>query len=264
MAKRLAAAGFIAARAEARLLAGRAAGDAELLERLLQRRLTGEPLAWIVGSARFCGLHVRVEPGVFVPRSQSEIIARRAASRLPAAGIAIDVCTGSGAVAMVLMRARPDATVIATDIDPVAIACATANGVEARHGDLFEGLPSSLHGSVDVVTAVVPYVPSAELPYLQRDTFTFETPLAYDGGRDGTRLLRRVIRDAARFLRPKGALLLELGGEQAEVLRPHLRRHGFGSVTVLRDSDGDVRGVDARVTPNGIVSRRDGARSRRA
>src|SRR4051794_7064579 len=160
---------------------------------MLARRLSGEPLAWITGTAEFCGRWLRVDPGVYVPRWQSEPLARRAVERLPADGIAIDLGTGSGAIAAILGASRPGARVLASDIDPRAVANARANGVEAYEGDLFAPLPSGLEGRVDVVVGVVPYVPTPGLPLLQRDTFTFETPLAYDGGPDGTDVLRRAL-----------------------------------------------------------------------
>ncbi|HZA20406.1 MAG TPA: putative protein N(5)-glutamine methyltransferase, partial [Actinomycetota bacterium] len=93
---------------------------------------------------------------MYVPRPHTEALARRAASLLPADGIAIDLCTGSGAVAAVMRSVRPNARVFATDCDHVSIMCATSNGVNAVQGDLDEPLPSSLRGRVDVITAVVP------------------------------------------------------------------------------------------------------------
>jgi release factor glutamine methyltransferase len=96
-----------------------------------------------------------------------------------------------------------------------------------------------LEGCVDVVVGAVPYVPTPELPLLQRDTFTFESPLSYDGGRDGTDILRRVLRDSRHFLRRRGALLLELGGDQADVLGDDLARLGYVDVSVLVDEEGD-------------------------
>ena len=245
LAERLADAGFVAADEEAEELIARAAGDVALLESLVRRRLTGEPLAWITGTASFCGLEVRVEPGVYVPREQSELLARRAVERLPADGTAIDLCTGAGAIARTLMTRRPAARVVASDLDERAVACATANGVEAYRGDLFAPLPAELQGRVDVVVGVVPYVPTPELGLLQRDTLTFESPLSYDGGPDGTTILRRVVLDSVRFLRPGGALLLELGAHQPEALGADLARHGYVDVTVLTDEDGDVRGLEA-------------------
>ena len=241
----LSGAGFIAADEEAEELLAAAGDDATLLDALVERRLTGEPLAWITGHVPFCGVDVHVDPGVYVPRWHTEGLARRAVERLQVDGIAVDLCTGSGAIAKVLATARPGALVVAADIDERAVACARRNGVEAFAGDLFEPLPSGLEGRVDVVVAVVPYVPSAELPLLQRDTFTFESPLSYDGGPDGAGVLRRTLRDSPRFLRRGGTLLLELGGDQADLLGDDLEALGYTRAGVLRDEEGDVRGVEA-------------------
>lgn len=241
----LSAAGFLAAPEEADRLLAAAGGDSAVLHSLVERRLSGEPLAWITGRVVFCGLEIRVHHGVYVPRWQSEPLARRACERLPPRGVAVDVCTGSGAIAAVLNAARPAARVLATDIDERAVACALANGVIARCGDLFDPLPATMRGRVDVVVSVAPYVPTVELPLLQRDTFTFESPLAYDGGPDGTDILRRVLTASSRFLRPGGALLLGLGGDQPALLAHDLGRLGYVDVTVLRDEDGDVRGLEA-------------------
>ena len=249
LAALLAREGFISATEEAAQLIERAAGDGELLDALVARRLTGEPLAWIVGGIEFCGLRVSVDSGVYVPRWQSEQLARRAAARLPAGGVGVDLCTGSGAIAVVMAAQRPHARVLATDVDARAVACAAGNGVEVYQGDLFAPLPGDLRSRVDVVVAVVPYVPAAELPLLQRDTFTFESALAYDGGPDGTEVLRRVIAGSPGWLRGGGALLLELGGDQAERIAADLRGNGFAATTLLRDDEGDVRGVEATLAP---------------
>jgi release factor glutamine methyltransferase len=253
LAARLVGAGFLAAEEEADQLLACAAGDIGLLDSLVGRRLRGEPLAWITGRVSFCGVEMCVDPGVYVPRWQSEPLARRAVERLPADGAAIDLCTGAGAMAKTLITYRPGARVVASDIDERAVACATANGVEVYLGDLFAPLPRALEGHVHVVVGVVPYVPTCALPLLQRDTFAFESPLSYDGGRDGTEILRRVLVDSPRFLRPGGALLLELGGEQADGLGDELERLGYVDVSVLVDEDGDDRGIEAtlggRATP---------------
>lgn len=245
LAALLAGAGFVAAREEASELLDHAAGDRELLDSFVQRRLTGEPLAWIVGSVCFCGTRIRVDPGVYVPRWQSEPLARRAVERLPPGGTAIDLCTGTGAIARTLMLGRPAARVVASDIEPRAVACAAANGVDVYLGDLFAPLPGSLEGRVDVVVGAVPYVPTSELPLLQRDTFTFESRLSYDGGRDGTEILRRILNEGRQFLRDGAALLLELGGEQADSLGADLARLGYVDVGTFSDEAGDVRGIEA-------------------
>ena len=238
-------AGFVAADEEAEDLLDRAGGDGELLDVLVARRLTGEPIAWITGRVTFAGLQVRVDPGVYVPRWHTEALARRAAARLPGHGVAVDLCTGTGAVAAVLRAAHPDARVVATDVDPLAVACAVANGVEAYEGDLFAPVPDELRGRVDVVVGVVPYVPTPDLPLLQRDTFAFESACAYDGGPDGADVLRRVLADSPAFVRPGGTLLLELGGDQADLLAPDLERLGYTDVVPLLDEEDDVRGIEA-------------------
>jgi release factor glutamine methyltransferase len=241
----------VAASEEADELLACASASGAALDSLVGRRVQGEPLAWIVGHARFGDVTVAVHPGVYVPRWQSMELARRAAARLDERGTAVDLCTGSGAVAAALRAARPGARVVATDSDDKAVACARANGVDARQGDLFAPLPRSLHGSVDVVVAVVPYVPSADLGLLPRDTLRHEDAAHYDGGPDGTEVLRRVVAGSPRFLRPGAALLLELGGDQAALLGRELADHGFVEAETWSDEDGDLRGMEATLAGPG-------------
>jgi len=246
MAAALAAGGCVAPEAEADALLEAASDGGGSIEDLVARRLAGEPLAWITGSVRFCGLRIRVDPGVFVPRPHTQAMAWRAAELLPDAGVAVDLCTGSGAVAAVMGSARPNATVLATDVDPVAVACARRNGVRAFLGDMDEPLPSSLRGHVDVVTAVVPYVPTEELHLLPRDVIANEPRRALDGGRGGTAVLMRAANVAARWLGPGGAVVLELGGDQASVMRTTLAGLGLSEIRMIRDLDGQDRAIEAR------------------
>ncbi len=239
-------AGCIAAEEEAAELVQAAGGDRERLHALVARRCAGEPLAWLVGSVRFCGETVMVQPGVYVPRWQSEPLAVEAADRLPARGVAVDLCTGAGTVAVVLARRRPAARIIGTEIDPLAAACARSNRVEVVEGDMGADLPVALRGQADVVTAVVPYVPTGRLHLLPRDVTAFEPRRALDGGEDGARFLVRAVADAARLLRPGGSLLLELGAGQDVVLGPALERHGFRDVELMVDEDSDLRGLSCR------------------
>jgi len=243
----LAAGGAIDPATEADALLDASNAGVGLLEELLARRLAGEPLAWLIGWVRFCATRIRVDPGVFVPRPQTEALAHRAVALLPADGIAVDLCAGSGAVAVILGAARPRATVIATDIDPVAIACAHRNGVEALLGDLDEPLPPALRGRVDVVTAVVPYVPTEELHLLPRDVLAHEPCRSLDGGPRGTEVLERATRAAARWLRPGGSVLLELGGDQADELSTTMAATGFSAIRVHRDEEGRDRAIEARL-----------------
>jgi release factor glutamine methyltransferase len=243
----LEAAGCVAAAEEAAELLEAAGRDGELLDRLVARRLTGEPLAWVTGSVRFCGLRVAVVPGVYIPLWQSEGLARRAAELLPSEGVAVDLCTGSGAIAAVLRESRPAARVVATDIDPLAVRCARGNGVETYEGNLDDPLPRDLAGRADVITAVVPYVPTEELHLLPRDAIEFLPRATLDGGEAGLRYLAEVVRRSVRWLRSSGALLLELGGDQADPVGALLGAVGFGDIQVIVDEDGDSRGVEARL-----------------
>ena len=167
-----------------------------------------------------------MHPGVYVPRWHTEALARRAAELRPR--VALDLCTGCGAVAMVMQAAG--ARVLASDVDPRAVENARANGVDAHVGDLYDPFPGV---RPDLVTAVVPYVPTRELALLQRDTLAFESPLAYDGGDDGLAIVRRVLAGAP----PGATLLLEMGEPQIGAL-------GLGEP--IRDDEGDVRAVEIR------------------
>lgn len=233
--------GFVAADEEAAELLAAADGDQERLDAMVARRLEGEPLAWITGWVEFCGLRVRVCEGVYVPRWHTELVAERAVERLPEHGAAIELCTGAGAIAKVLMARRPDARVVASDVDPRAVECARSNGVDAHVGDLFAAHEDT---PVDVVVAVVPYVPTRALPLLQRDTFRFETPLAYDGGEEGLDVLRRVLHEGPRYLKPGGAIVLEVGGSQAGDLDADIAAVGYRDAREITDEDGDLRGIE--------------------
>jgi release factor glutamine methyltransferase len=136
--------------------------------------------------------------------------------------------------------------VIASDIDPAAVACAQRNGVTTVLGDLGEALPPELLGRVDVLTAVPPYVPTGELRLLPRDVTAYEPREALDGGTDGADVLQRIAERSVRWLRPGGWLLLELGGDQASTIGSAMRRVGFGSVQAVRDAEGHVRSIEGR------------------
>ncbi|HTT92895.1 MAG TPA: hypothetical protein VMF65_25295 [Acidimicrobiales bacterium] len=245
IASQLEDAGCVAAEEEADELVEAAREDEGLLEALVARRVAGEPLAWVTGSVIFLGCRVRVHPGVYVPRWQTEGLTLRAIELTPAGGLAADLCTGSGAIAVALGRARPAARVVAGELDPVAWRCAKENGVEVYAGHLDEPLPEELKGRFDVVIAVVPYVPSEEFAYLPRDVRDYEPHLALDGGPGGTRVLAQAVWAGARLLHSGGALLLELGGSQDEALDSVLGAAGFVAARRYRDDDGDLRGIEA-------------------
>lgn len=237
-------AGFADPDAEARELIAAAAGDLDLLQCWATRRLEGEPLAWLTGSMTFVGNKVLVDPGVYVPRHQTELLALRAIDCLPPDGLAADLGTGSGAVAVALRRARPGARVVASDIDGRACSCARRNGVEVYEGDLGSPFPPELHGHFDVVVAVVPYVPTEEMIFLPRDVRRYEPLSALDGGGGGVEILRRVVGWGPVLLRVGGSLVLELGGHQDADLSPCLAEAGFTVVDRLVDEEGDLRAME--------------------
>jgi release factor glutamine methyltransferase len=242
VASRLGQGGFIEPELEAAELI-RAASPRSPLSELLARRLSGEPLEWITGSVVFAGHRLLIDPGVYVPRPQTEEMAKRAALFLEPGRRATDLCTGSGAVAAHLQLAVPGAFVVATDCDPLAVSCARRNGVPVVLSDLGDCLRASVF---DVVTAVAPYVPTEHLQYLPRDVTAFEPLLALDGGEDGLGVLVRTVVSAGRLLRRGGHLLLELGGEQDEGLGPVLLEQGFQDISTWYDEEGDLRGLLAR------------------
>jgi len=258
---RLRAAGCIAAEEEAAMLADAArlagaAGAADrVLEAMVRRRERGEPVEWIVGWAPFCGLRIRIADGVYVPRVQTEVLARRAAVLASEAGVGavvVDLATGSGAIAAVVRAAAPAARVIATEIDPVAAACARANGVEVYEGDLDAPVPAALAVAVDVLVANVPYVPTEAMGLLARDVLAYEPRRALDGGADGLDLIRRVFAAAARWLGPHGRVLVEIGPDQGAGVLQAAAAAGLAPAAgdgTLRgtwlDEEGDPRAFEA-------------------
>lgn len=234
-------AGCVAPEDEAAELLVAAGGDAARLEAMVGRRVAGEPLAWVTGTVRFAEQVLLVDRGVFIPRQQTALLVAVAVDLLPTAGVAIDLCTGTGAVAAALGRARPGARVAATDISPSACACAGRNGVEVYPGDLDAPLPDRFRGTVDVVTAVAPYVPTDFIQFLPSDFRDHEPLLALDGGPGGVAVLERVVAAAARLLRPGGCLVVEVGADQDAALAGPLRQAGFGPASLTRDEDGDLR-----------------------
>jgi release factor glutamine methyltransferase len=250
VAGRLRSAGCIAPEEEAEEIIAAAGDDDQALATCVERRAAGEPLAWVTGSCEFCGHRVHVDAGVYVPRPQSEELARRAGAILAPLGPrarAADLCTGAGPVA-VHLRAATQAGVVAVDTDPRAVACARRNGVIAVLADLGRPLAG---GAFDVVTAVAPYVPTDDMRFLPADSRLFEPRASLDGGPDGLRLVRRVLTDAGRLLRAGGWALVEVGGDQDEVLAPLLAEHGFDRVVTWHDEDSDLRGLAARLAVPG-------------
>lgn len=232
---RLRAAGCVFAEEEAELLADAAASETEL-ESLVRRRVNGEPLEYVVGYAEFLGIRVSLAPGVFIPRRRTEFLARSAIRRSGPGNIVVDLCCGSGAIGAAIAAAVPLGELHATDIDPVATRCAARN-VPGRvyTGDLFGPLPAGLRGRVDVLVVNPPYVPSAEVPLLPAEARDHEPLVTLDGGADGLDVLRRVAREAPRWLAPGGCLLAETSELQADRAVAAIAEAGLAPETLSDD-----------------------------
>lgn len=212
----LRAAGCVFAEEEAEILLS-SASDASSLEDLISRRAAGLPLEHVVGWAAFCGLRIAVGPRVFVPRRRTELLAGEAALLTAPGSVVLDLCCGSGALGAALLNSVPELELYAADLDPEAAEFARRNLPAAAGvfvGDLFEPLPPSLRGRLDVVLANVPYVPTEEIAAMPTEATTYEARIALDGGHDGLRMQHRVAAEAPDWLAPGGRLLIETSARQ--------------------------------------------------
>jgi release factor glutamine methyltransferase len=214
---RLRAAGCVFAEDEAQLLIS-AAGTAGELAAMVDRRAAGLPIEHVIGWAEFCGLRIAVDPGVFIPRRRTEFLVGQAVALVRPGAVVVDLCCGSGAVGAALAAALGQIELYAADVDPVAVRCArrnlAASGGQVYEGDLFEPLPASLQGRVDVLAANVPYVPTDAIALLPPEARLHEARVALDGGPDGLDVLRRVTGAAPSWLAPGGSMLVETSERQ--------------------------------------------------
>jgi len=215
LSDRLRAAGCVFAEDEAALLIANEP-DAVAREALVARRVAGEPLETVLGWVLFGGLRLAVEPGVFVPRRRTELVARLAAKYLPQGGTLVDLCCGVGAIAAVVAHERPDARVIAADFDPRAVAVAARNLEPYDATALVSDMDANISLPVDVMTACPPYVPTREIQFMPSEARDFEPRFALDGGEDGTDLQAAVFAAAARRLTPGGAVIVETSAALVE------------------------------------------------
>lgn len=245
---RLRAAGCVFAEDEAALLL-EAAGSADELAALVARRVAGEPLEQVLGWVEFAGLRLVVEPGVFVPRRRTELMVREADRLLTGreAPVAVDLCCGCGAVAAALLAALGGLDVHAADIDQAAVACARRNlpAHRVHQGDLYDALPATLRGRVDVLAVNTPYVPTAAIATMPPEARDHEPAVALDGGPDGLDVARRVAADARSWLAPGASLIVETSRAQAPVLAELFASYGL-EARMVTDEDLDATMVVGR------------------
>lgn len=209
---------------------------------LIRRRLAGESVAYLVGEHEFWGLPFFIDENVLVPRPDTETVvevarARRADRAAPCR--VLDLCTGSGAIAIALAKELRAATIVATEVSPAAAAIAKRNAernkfadrVDVRVGDLWQPVAGE---TFDLITSNPPYIASGVIPTLSAEVRR-EPALALDGGADGMAFYDRICAEARAHLTPGGALVVEHGFDQAESVRKRFEAAGLIEVTLVHD-----------------------------
>jgi len=231
----------------------------ELFAEAIARRALREPLQYITGKQEFWGLEFIVTPAVLIPRPETEFLVEAAAAIMRGANrrtTIVDLCTGSGCVAISLAKLPGDARIIATDTSAGAliVACKNAHhhGVSDRicflEGDLYGPLEKrDLRKQVDIITANPPYIPSGDLATLQPEVKDYEPASALIAGPDGTEVHRRIIESAPGFLKASGALIMEMGMGQTDLLKQMVEATRlYDRIQILKDLAGIDRVIVAR------------------
>lgn len=211
--------------------------DAQRYLELVAERCKGKPVQYITNRQEFMGLELHVAEGVLIPRADTEIVVEKVIEK--AAGIKqpniIDMCTGSGAIAVSLAMNIPGAKVWAADIDPAALECCRTNvrkyglenSIKVVKSNLFESIgEEELLGHTDIIVSNPPYIRSAVINELSVNVRDYEPHLALDGGEDGLVYYRRIVRDSVGFLKENGILALEIGYDQGDSVRNIMKESG--------------------------------------
>lgn len=216
--------------------------ELDALRTLVKRRRSREPIAYLRGEREFYGLTFRVDSRVLVPRPDTEALVEVMLARTSHVSMSmrlLDLCTGSGCVAITAARQRPTAQVYAGDVSRDALAVARDNAarlgahrIAFAESDLFTAFAGK---KFDVVTANPPYIASAEIAELAADVRDFEPRLALDGGADGLDLLRKIVEEAPAYLVAGGLLAVEVGAGEAPDVVKLFEARGFRDVRVARD-----------------------------
>lgn len=234
----LRSAGCVYAEDEAALLLAEARSDRA---EMVARRVAGEPLEHVLGWVELAGMRLSLDAGVFIPRQRTALLIDVAQGLLKAEDALLDLCCGSGAIGAILASRLPGLKVTAADIDPIAVGNAARNLAAFRGqavvANLFDGVPRSLAGTLAVITANVPYIPTPELVFIPHDAREYEPDYTHDGGADGLRILAAVADQAGPWLAPGGSLVSECSIGQIKAAVSILEQAGL---TASVQDDGET------------------------
>ncbi len=231
------------------------------IDKILGRRAQREPLQYILGNVEFYGLKIKVGQGVLIPRPETELLAEEVIRLFTvhcSPFTVLDLCTGSGCLALAIAKHFPDAEVYGSDISKDAIRYAKENaglnGIRNAvflKGSLFEPLKQIMFSGVqsfkfDVIVSNPPYIRSGDMPNLQPEINKWEPRNALNGGEDGLSYYRKILSEARGYLMISGVIFLEIGEGQAEEVSVIAMQNGFCNISVIKDYAGIERIVSAR------------------
>ena len=245
--------GYLLCRDQTVLTAGDEAQEKRLagFREAVERRCRRVPLQHILGKAWFYGSMFEVSPDVLIPRPETEILVRKALEEIGTRACRVlDLCTGSGCIAVTLKREAPQIRCLASDISPKALELAQRNAsaqgvcVDFVRSDLFDAFDGNER--FDLIVSNPPYIATGEISALQPEVRLYDPVLALDGGCDGLDFYRRICREGFGFLNENGALFMEMGAAQGSGIRTILADAGFGDIRIIRDLNGKDRVIGAR------------------
>ena len=217
---------------------------------MIEKRASRIPLQQILGSQEFMGLEFYVNEHVLIPRQDTETLVELVLQEQQGREKKLlDLCTGSGCIAISLAVKGGYESVTATDLSEEALKVAERNAkthqkkIIIRQGDLFSALPRTEAGTFDIITSNPPYIPTAVIATLEPEVREHEPMMALDGTEDGLRFYRQIAQEAGTWLKPGGAIYLEIGYDQGEAVSGLLREAGFDKVRVVKDLPGKDRVV---------------------
>lgn len=224
---------------------------AELLERIVERRLKHEPLQYIFGKAYFMNIWFHVAPGVLIPRPETELLVEKVCREAPQEAEICDLGCGCGAIALAIAYERRDVKVTAVDVSRPALKIAEENrrewtleNVRILRSDLFSALAGC---RFDYITANLPYISPAEYQQLSAEVKDYEPELALQAEDDGLAIIRRAVAAAPEFIKPEGRIIFEIGATQGDAVKGFMSSTGsYDDINIIQDYNRRDRFVSGR------------------